>query len=538
MAAKRKVVLGLLGPVLDNGKGPQRWDRWRPTVSVCQHEDLLVDRLELLHEPKFLSLARQIQEDVGSCSPETTVRLSTIQWSDPWDFEGVYAALHDFARAYPFDPETEEYLVHITTGSHVAQICLFLLTEAHYFPAKLLQTSPPGKHPEDAGGYSIIDLDLSRYDRLASRFAQERKESTSFLKSGIETRNAHFNRLIDQIEKVAIHSRSPILLMGPTGAGKSQLARRIFELKKSRRQLAGGFVEVNCATLRGDAAMSALFGHVKGAFTGALKDRPGLLRSADGGLLLLDEIGELGLDEQAMLLRALEEKRFLPVGSDREARSDFQLIAGTNRDLAAAVAQGRFREDLLARINLWTFSLPSLHDRREDIEPNIHYELDRFAQGAGTQITFNREAYGQYLAFATSAEALWKANFRDLNASIVRMATFAAGGRITQDIVAGEIGRLQQLWTSRSGSEIASQTLLREHLSPEVMAQLDPFDRVQLQAVVQACLGSRSLSDAGRQLFAVSRLQKQSPNDADRLRKYLARFGLDFQKLQHVPAGT
>src|SRR5205814_8537630 len=98
-----------------------------------------------------------------------------------------------------------------------------------------------------------------------------------------------------------------------------------------------------------------LFGHVKGAFTGALTPRPGLLRAADGGILFLDEIGELGVDEQAMLLRALEEKVFMPLGSDKEASSNFQLIAGTNRDLARAVATGTFREDLFARIDLWTF---------------------------------------------------------------------------------------------------------------------------------------------------------------------------------------
>src|SRR6185436_16428219 len=148
-----------------------------------------------------------------------------------------------------------------------------------------------------------------------------------------------FNRLIENIERVAIRSKEPILLMGPTGAGKSRLARRVFELKKTRHQLAGNFVEVNCATIRGDAAMSALFGHVKGSFTGAIQDRKGLLVAADGGMLFLDEIGELGLDEQAMLLRAVEEKRFLPVGSDREVRSDFQLLAGTNRDLGRAVAE-------------------------------------------------------------------------------------------------------------------------------------------------------------------------------------------------------
>lgn len=123
--------------------------------------------------------------------------------------------------------------------------------------------------------------------------------------------------MIEQIEKVAIKSRAPILLNGPTGAGKSFLARRIFELKQARHQFSGAFVEVNCATLRGDTAMSTLFGHVKGAFTGARESREGLLRSANGGMLFLDEIGELGADEQAMLLKAIEEKTFYPFGSDR-----------------------------------------------------------------------------------------------------------------------------------------------------------------------------------------------------------------------------
>jgi transcriptional regulatory protein RtcR len=397
MSKKKIVVLGLVGSVVDAGSGPSRWQRWRPTVSLCRHAaDLPVARFELLYQKKFEKLTHQVTEDLRHCSPETEIRHHAVEMANPWDFEEVYSALLDFARGYPFNPEREEYLVHITTGTHVAQICLFLLTEARYFPAKLIQSSPPAspQNKEDSGGYAIIDLDLSKYDRIASRFAQEQTEGRSFLKGGIETRNGAFNKLIEQIERVAIHSKSPILLMGPTGAGKSQLAKRIYELKKARRQLAGAggtgpFVEVNCATIRGDAAMSALFGHTKGAFTGAIGARPGLLRAADGGVLLLDEIGELGLDEQAMLLRALEEKRFLPVGSDSEVKSDFQLIAGTNRDLAQAVETGEFREDLFARINLWTFRLPALKDRREDIEPNIAFELEQFARLHGSNVTFN-----------------------------------------------------------------------------------------------------------------------------------------------------
>ncbi|MBV8239062.1 MAG: RNA repair transcriptional activator RtcR [Sphingomonas sp.] len=519
-------VIGFLGSTLDASKfGPSRWNKWRPTVGLTMHEDLRVDRLVLLHGTAHRRLAEYVAEDIASVSPETSVEMRLLDFNDPWDFEEVYGKLLDFARAEPFDPEAEDYLIHITTGTHVAQICLFLLTEARYLPGRLLQTQPERGTANPAGTWSIIDLDLSRYDSIATRFAAASAESTSFLKSGIDTRNAAFNRMIDEIEQVALRSRAPVLLMGPTGAGKSLLARRIYELKKLKHQVAGPFVEVNCATLKGDSAMSALFGHRKGAFTGAVADRPGLLRSADTGMLFLDEIGELGLDEQAMILRAIEDKRFLPVGADKEAASDFQLIAGTNRDLGEAVAKGAFRDDLYARLNLWTFHLPGLADRREDIAPNLDYELDRFAEREGAQASFNKEARQRYLAFATGPEAGWPGNFRDLAASVTRMATLSPKGRIDLDSVEAEIQRLKRLW---SGQSETNGDILTTILSPEALADIDPFDRVQLAETVRICRASRSLSEAGRTLFVASRAKRSTANDADRLRKYLARFGLDW----------
>jgi transcriptional regulatory protein RtcR len=530
MSTLKSVVLGILGNVLDSGFHQERWNKWRPTVSLCRHPDLVIDRVELMHHTAHRDIAQCVAADIGRVSAGTEVRLHARDLKNPWDFEEVFASLHEFARSYPFDLEREQYLVHITTGTHVQQICLFLLTESRHFPARLVQTSPKERRARSADGvYSIIDLDLSRYDRIAARFRREATEARSFLKSGIETRNASFNRMIEQIEQVAVNSRDPMLLMGPTGAGKSRLARRIYELKKLRHQLAGAFVEVNCATLRGDAAMSALFGHVKGAFTGALKDRAGLLRGADQGLLFLDEVGELGLDEQAMLLRALEEKRFLPFGSDQEVTSDFQLITGTNRDLQSCVREGTFREDLLARIHLWTYRLPGLRERPEDIGPNLDYELDQVTRRTGTRVTISREVREQFLAFAHGSDAAWNANFRDLNAAVTRMATLAEGGRISEAGLADEIGRLKQAWAKprRAGAadgegDEALATLLGE----ERFAQLDPFDRVQLAYVVGVCQESRNQSDAGRKLFQVSRLKRKQTNDADRLSKYLARFGL------------
>lgn len=520
------ILISLLGSTLDNhGRGEGRWGVWRPSVALAMQEELHFDRYYLLYQPDFRALCRRVEEDIRTCSPDTEVIAEAIAFRDPWDFGEVYSKLYDFSREKNFSAEEHDYYIHITTGTHVAQICLFLLNESHHLPGKLIQTQPTRRNCA-RGSFTVIDLDLSRYDLLAQRFAVERDNDLDFLKSGIATRNARFNGLIETIERVAIRSTEPILLTGPTGAGKSQLARRIYELKKMNGQLKGSFVDVNCATLRGDQAMSGLFGHKKGAFTGAVSDRAGLLKAADGGILFLDEIGELGGDEQAMLLRAVEEKRFLPLGSDREEGSSFQLICGTNRDLNAEVAAGRFRSDLLARIDLWSFELPGLAERREDIEPNLEYELNRYAEKSGKRVTFNREARKRFLEFALAPGNAWPGNFRDLNAMVTRMATLASGGRIDLETVNREIAR-----ASVRHPDAEPDAGFASLLGADYAVRYDLFDLAQLKKVVEICRQSKTLAEAGKKLFAVSRRNKSSSNDSDRLSKYLARFGLDFRTL-------
>lgn len=527
----KTVGISILGTMLDKrGKREKRWDKWRPTVSLCQQDDLVLDRLELLFQPKYQALADLVTEDIHVISPETEVVHHHMGFSNPWDFETVFADLYDFCQGYKFSPEKENYLIHITTGTHVAQICLYLLTESNYLPGKLIQTSPAPRTSNAQGEYQIIDLDLSKYDQIASRFHTEHNEGTAYLKNGIKTNNASFNQMIEQIEKVSVRSKEPILLAGPTGAGKTQLAKRIFELKKQRGQITGNLVIVNCATLRGDNAMSALFGHSKGAYTGATGHRAGLIKEADGGILFLDEIGELGQDEQAMLLRAIEEKSFLPFGADKEVQSNFQLISGTNRELGERVQQGAFREDLLARINLWTYTLPSLKERIEDLQPNLDYEIEKFAKDAGHRVSFNKAARQKYLAFATSPGALWTANFRDLNSSVKRMATLSEGGRISEPVVADEIERLTRYWqTAPPGKK--SATIVAKELLGSAADELDLFDHIQIAGIVEVCKTSKSMADAGRKLFNWSRLQKSSVNDSHRVKQLLGRYGLEFQKL-------
>jgi transcriptional regulatory protein RtcR len=537
------VVFSIVGSVLDGGgrgahpRSRRRWDRWRPSLDVVQHPEMPVARLELLHQPEHHDIAAVLTEDIAQLGWKSMVRSHPVVLRDPWDFEEVYGALYDFCAGYSFKPDDEDYVVNITTGTHVAQICWFLLAESRHMPARLLQASPPKtKSPGDGrvGTYSIIDLDVSRYDKLRKRFAVETKVGLESLKQGVATKDTRYNQLMAELEQVASLSTAPLLLQGPTGTGKTQLARRIYELKRARRQVEGPFVEVNCATLRGDAAMSTLFGHKKGAFTGATEDREGLLKRADGGVLFLDEVGELGLDEQAMLLRAIEEKRFMPMGADKERSSQFQLLCGTHRDLHALVHSKQFREDLLARLDVWSFALPSLQERRADVPANLDVELQRVGTLRGTRITINKEARGLFEDFAMN-EASWPGNFREFGASVERMATLCEGGRIGAQDVAREVERKRQhakRTTPTEGPDDGLDALLGDRAQ-----QLDPFDRVQLAFVVSTCKRSRSMADAGRKLFAVSRSKRTSNNDTDRLRKYLQSHGLSFDAMQTSDAG-
>ena len=225
MTKKTRVVISFLGTQLDAGGGEGRWLKWRPNVAMNQRNDLILDRIELFYADKYRPLADLVRTDIRDRAPHTAVNLVQMELANPWDFSEVYTRLHDWAAGYPFDTEKEEYWVHITTGTHVAQICLFLLVESRQIPGILLQTAPPKNQKRqmargDVGTYEVIDLDLARYDALAARLAAVRDDAVRYLKSGIATRNPAFNRMIAEIEQVALNSPSPILLTGPTGAGK------------------------------------------------------------------------------------------------------------------------------------------------------------------------------------------------------------------------------------------------------------------------------------------------------------------------------
>lgn len=519
-------IISFLGSSLDAGSKDSRKQRWRPNVGLGDASGHKVDELLLIHEPKHKNIAEQVRVDALEMARvagnDFQVILKEVDFA-PFDLLSTYLMMEDLRKEITFAPE-DTHLLSISTGTHIMQICCFLMVESKRWPGYLVQCS---RGEGVTTNLKIIDLDLSQHDPIMQRYRLDAMKGETLLKGGIPTLNEAFNRTVSKLQRVAERSDSPILFLGPTGAGKTQMARSVFEVKRKAKNLAGQFVEVNCATLRGDTVMSTLFGHKKGAFTGATESRDGLLKKADKGLLFLDEIGELGLEEQAMLLHALEDKSFSAMGSEDVVKSDFQFIAGTNRDLAAEVAAGRFREDLLARINTWTFDLPGLADRIEDLEPNIDFELAKQQAKHNVAYRFAGRARQDYLTFAKSKQATWAGNFRDLSASIQRMVVMAEGGLIGTEVVQDEIETLQSQWGPSTKMIQSAGSSIKGYLGQVDTTQLMPLEVVTLEHVLTVCAETDSYAELGRRLYGA----QAGSNPSQRARKYLVGLGLDIKEV-------
>ena len=230
--------------------------------------------------------------------------------------------------------------------------------------------------------------------------------------------------VLTHVSKVA-GSDSTVLITGETGTGKELVARAIH--RRSRRA-SKAFVAVNCAAIPRDLIASELFGHEKGAFTGALQRRLGRFELADGGTIFLDEVGELAAETQVALLRVLQERQFERVGGQHPIRVDVRVIAATNRDLAEAVADGTFRQDLFYRLNVFPLEMPPLRDRQEDIAVLVEYFIDRYARKAGKTI---RQVSKRTLDRLKSYP--WPGNVRELQNVIERSVIVSDTDEFTVD---------------------------------------------------------------------------------------------------------
>jgi two-component system, NtrC family, response regulator GlrR len=232
--------------------------------------------------------------------------------------------------------------------------------------------------------------------------------------------------ILRQVEQIAV-TDSTVCLYGESGTGKELIAKSIHATSRRAR---GPFVAINCGAIPEGLLENELFGHARGAYTGADRVQRGLLRQADGGTLFLDEIAELSPSLQVKFLRVLQEQEFYPLGAGQPTKVDFRLIAATNQDLWEAVGKGRFREDLFYRVHVIPISLPPLRERREDIPLLAHHFLQRVSRATQKAIEgFSPEALQQLMLYS------WPGNVRELANVIERAVVLASDGLLTADLL-------------------------------------------------------------------------------------------------------
>ena len=263
-------------------------------------------------------------------------------------------------------------------------------------------------------------MEKVRMQRRLQRLEKQNGDAVSF--DGIVGSSAPMREAVALARKVAGTDAS-VLLTGETGTGKDVFARAIHGGSSRSRE---NFVAVNCAAFTKELLESELFGHKAGAFTGAVKDKKGLLDEADGGTLFLDEIGEMAPELQAKLLRVLENGEYIRIGETRATKTDIRVIAATNRDLTREIAEGRVREALFYRLAVFTIRLPSLADRPEDIEEYVRHFVGQFSQRMACRIVSIDPEYVRLMR-----RHAWRGNVRELRNVVERSMIMAEDGRLT-----------------------------------------------------------------------------------------------------------
>ena len=321
-----------------------------------------------------------------------------------------------------------EYVATAPDGER-AQI---LMMTAHATVESALEAMKLGaldylQKPFEIDEFLVVVQHALEHQRLRTAYGYLRSErDEQFDHYGIIGRSRVMEEIIRRAERVA-ETKSTVLITGETGTGKELVARAIHN-RSAQRDMP--LIKVNCAAIPESLLESELFGHVKGAFTGALTTKKGKFALADGGTIFLDEIGTLTPALQSKLLRVLQEREFEPLGSERSERVDLRVIAATNRDVRQMVADGKFQEDLFYRLNVIPIALPPLRDRREDVLPLVEHFVRKHAQRTGRRIERIEDA-----ALDVLKQYDWPGNVRELENTIERAVVLSSGPVITAGAV-------------------------------------------------------------------------------------------------------
>lgn len=368
------------------------------------------------------------------------VDLQEIGLRSPIDYASIYEEVSRHLKALGLPRPDVELTFHLSPGTP-AMAAIWIMLAKTRFPAKLIQTSKEN-------GLESIDFPFDLANDFLPEFLQRSGERIDRLVKGPTENAPQFNKILHQSDavrrqvqlarRIAAHD-VPVLVLGETGTGKELFAEAICEASERAGK---PFIAVNCGAIAPELANSELFGHVRGAFTGAVGARKGHFQEANGGTLFLDEVGDLPLGTQVRLLRALQSKEVTPLGDSKPVKVDVRIIAATHRDLAADVAAGRFREDLFHRLAVGILRLPPLRERDGDI--------DLLADAFMAQI--NADARGkpeaQEKKLSESAKEIlkqhpWPGNIRELYHTLLRAAIWSSSPVIEDEDLGAALLQVQ-----------------------------------------------------------------------------------------------
>lgn len=337
--------------------------------------------------------------------------------------------------------------------------------------------------------------DLSELDRLDQEITQlSRQLDTGDGFCGLVGKSSAMQKIFEVILKAA-GSDAPVIIYGESGTGKELVALAIHQLGRRKD---GPFVQLNCAALNEALLESELFGHTKGAFTGAYRHRIGRFEAANGGDIFLDEIGDVPISIQVKLLRILETKQFERVGDHQPISVDARIITATNKNLQELIAQKRFREDLYFRINVIPIILPPLRERLEDIAPLVNIFVNRLAKRSGKKITgLSRPAMERFMTYH------WPGNVRELKSALEYASVIAEGGLIEEE-------------------HLPPQLYKNSTMAQEISVLTDNKSKSEKSALIEALRQSRGNQSQAARILGVNRVTVWN-----RMKKY----GIDLKKV-------
>ncbi len=351
-----------------------------PIIQIL--EQLSFDRVYLFYnDEKYLPAASKILKYSNKHFPATEVHYAAALSSNPIDYNTVYPAIYNAIHEIKANNPSSAYTVSLTSGTPTMHTCWIFIVQGGVLPAKLIQVSRESGIAEVS--FSLDDFPAIKSTKAVkvelTKLARENKALKNRLGLPTEKIIGESPQMLKAKQLIHLYADTDISIHinGETGTGKELVAEALHYLSKRQKN---PFVPINCGAIPTNLFESEFFGYKRGAFTGAVEDRQGLLLQADGGTLFLDEIGELTMEMQSKLLRVLQQKEFHPVGSNKMVQSQFRLISASNKDLRGQVRNGYFREDLFYRIVTAEILLPPLRERGDDkilIAKSILEELNK-----------------------------------------------------------------------------------------------------------------------------------------------------------------